>query len=109
MASENECPVCFGPCAKLSVTCCNGHAVCEKHYLQRYKAIYEEGRDAFGTDHAQCCFLCRSHIEDNRFSKTYFDLLKMVVCQGILNKIGSNTSANFHTAWSLVKHELSKH
>ena len=22
MASENECPVCFGPCAKLSVTCC---------------------------------------------------------------------------------------
>ena len=83
-ATENECPVCYGPCAKLSVTCCNGHTICEKHYLQRYKAIYEEGRLAFGDDNAQCCFMCRSHIEDSFFSKTYFDMMLMVQVQALM-------------------------
>ena len=109
MASKmNDCPVCYDLCAKLSVTCCNGHSICEKHYLQRYKAIYEEGRMAFSDNHAQCCFMCRSHIEDSRFSKIYFDLLKMVVTQGILNKSGINTSANFHKVLEARKANLSE-
>ena len=96
MASENECPVCFGPCAKLSVTCCNGHAVCEKHYLQRYKAIYEEGRTAFHDDNAQCCFMCRSKIQDSSFSKPYFDLLEIVIAQGVLKRAGITDKDIFH-------------
>jgi hypothetical protein len=96
MANENECPVCFGPCAKLSVTCCNGHAVCEKHYLQRYKAIYEEGRTAFHDDNAQCCFMCRSNIQDSSFSKPYFDLLEIVIAQGVLKRAGITDKDIFH-------------
>jgi hypothetical protein len=57
-ATENECPVCYDPCAKLSVTCCNGHTICEKHYLQRYKAIYEDGRLAFGDDGVHSVVSC---------------------------------------------------
>ena len=55
---ELERAVCMEPCAELSVTCCNGHMVCEKHFLQRAKAIYEEGRYAYD-DKVQRCFLCK--------------------------------------------------
>ena len=96
MASENECSVCYGPYAKLSVTCCNGHVVCEKHYLQRYKAIYEEGRTAFNNDDAQRCFMCRSDIEDESFSKTYFNLLNIVIAQGVCFKYGITDKDKFH-------------
>ena len=72
LKEENECVVCMEPCAKLSVLCCNGHRVCEKHYRDRAKAIYEEGRLAHGDDKVQRCFLCRTDIKDDNFSKDHF-------------------------------------
>ena len=64
-SSDNECAV---------VTCCNGHKVCEKHYLQRAKAVYEEGRLAFVDNDVTCaqrCFLCRTDLDDDGFSDKY--------------------------------------
>jgi len=91
---QSECPVCYEQCAKLSVTCCNGHAVCEKHYLQRCKAIYEEGRFAFETGMAQCCPMCRVSVCDSEFSKVYFTNLKLVIVQGLLKKAGKVADSN---------------
>ena len=79
MAEGEKCSVCMEEHSKLAVTCCNGHKICEKHYLQRYKAIYEEGREAFNDDHAQKCFMCRTPMEDARFSQTYDKNLKLLV------------------------------
>ena len=105
-ATENECPVCYDPCAKLSVTCCNGHTICEKHYLQRYKAIYEDGRLAFGDDGvAQCCFMCRSDIEDSFFSKTYFDVLEIVITQGMLKMLNIDKK-EFHPTLVRLKKDM---
>jgi len=97
--SHQECSVCYEPCAKLSVTCCNGHTICEKHYLQRYKAIYQEGRQAFHDDNAQSCFLCRTEIGDDEFSLTYHKNMKLVICQGMLTKNRRYSNKNFHIMW----------
>lgn len=82
-SSDNECVVCMEPCAESSVSCCNGHRVCEKHYLHRAKAIYEEGRLAFHDDDVQRCFLCRTNIEDDKFSEEHFKLLHIVSAYGL--------------------------
>ena len=89
---EAECAICLEPCSKLSVKCCNGHEVCEKHFLQRYKAIYEEGRLAFKGDNAQRCFVCRQKMHDNEFSDTYFKNLRLVIF--ITN--AKNEGINYH-------------
>ena len=93
-ATENECPVCHGPCAKLSVTCCNGHTICEKHYLQRHKAIYEDGsmadinaRLAAAAERPRC-FMCRCNLENKRFSKTFYSLQDIVISQGLIKMFG---------------------
>ena len=80
---ELECAVCMEPCAELSVTCCNGHMVCEKHFLQRAKAIYEEGRYAYD-DKVQRCFLCRAGIPDNKFSDVHHKIMEAIVVDGVL-------------------------
>ena len=91
---QSECPVCYEQCAKLSVTCCNGHAVCEKHYLQRCKAIYEEGRLAYGKGNmGQCCPVCRKKVPDRKFSTVYFANQKLVVAQGMLKVSGKVADA----------------
>jgi len=92
----------------LSVTCCNGHTICEKHYLQRYKAIYEDGRLAFGESQeecAQCCFMCRSDIEDSFFNKTYFDVLQIVQVQGMLKMLNIDKKA-FHPTLVRLKKDM---
>ena len=61
------------------VTCCNGHKVCEKHYLQRAKAIYEEGRRAFHDDDVHRCFLCRTSMCNDLFSDRYHTVIKCVL------------------------------
>lgn len=77
--------MCMEPCAELSVTCCNGHTVCEKHFLQRAKAIYEEGRLAFGGEgRVQRCFSCRADIPDNKFSDGWHKTMECIVVNGIL-------------------------
>jgi hypothetical protein len=91
---QSECPICYEECAKLSVTCCNGHTVCEKHYLQRCKAIYDEGRFAFGNGMAQCCPMCRAHVSDSAFSTVYFANQKLVIVQGMLKMAGKVADAN---------------
>ena len=73
-----KCPVCFEECAKLSATCSNGHTACDKHWIQLYKAIYEDGKHAFGQTCAKRCFICRVHIPDSTFSDAYFKNLKTV-------------------------------
>ena len=93
-SSDNECVVCMEPCAELSVSCCNGHKVCEKHYLHRAKAIYEEGRLAYHEDDVQRCFLCRTGIEDDEFSNKHHKvmtivadgMMKQMVKKGIMSK-----------------------
>ena len=60
------------------------HTVCEKHFVQRIKAIYEEGRYAFDTNEAQRCFLCRTHMEDKRFSATYHKNVKVAILFGLV-------------------------
>ena len=98
--SHQECSVCYEPCAKLSVTCCNGHTICEKHYLQRYKAIYEEGTNPFDDDNdSQICFFCRTEINDDAFSPIYFRNLQFVILQGNLLREGKFSKDNFHSIW----------
>jgi len=69
--------------AKL-VCCENGHHCCQKHHLERVRAIYQEGRAAFGgTDpdnkgQGQKCFMCRVSIPDALFSDTYFKNLGII-------------------------------
>lgn len=68
-----ECPVCLEPCAKMTVTCQNGHTCCEKHHLQRAKARIEEGYNAYNDDETHCetCVLCRVRIHPVCYSDTY--------------------------------------
>ena len=110
-SSDNECVVCMEQCAELSVLCCNGHRVCEKHYLHRAKAIYEEGRLAFGDDDVQRCFLCRTHINDDKFSKQHFKTLRMVQAYGMLKLMEQKTGIVMPKEWrnQAVKDLLNAH
>jgi len=80
-----ECPVCMEtvPEEKM-VQCCNGHRVCEKHQLQRIRAIYQEGRSAFNqiegceNGKGQHCFVCRCVMSDSLFSVNYFKMLRLI-------------------------------
>jgi len=82
------CPVCLEECAKLSVTCCNGHTCCQKHFLQRAKAVYSEGRMAFRDDDVQRCFTCRTQISDANFSDVYYKNRSLVQTQGFAAATG---------------------
>ena len=43
-----ECHVCMEKIdGDKMVTCENGHSCCQKHHLERIRAIYQEGRFAF--------------------------------------------------------------
>jgi hypothetical protein len=71
-----HCPVCLDDVPKhKSVRCPNGHWCCEKHHIQRIKAVYETRKSAFDSGVAQHCFECRCHIPDELFSNTYHKLL----------------------------------
>ena len=94
-SSDNECVVCMEPCNELSVSCCNGHRVCEKHYLHRAKAIYEEGRLAFHDDDVQRCFLCRTDIQDDKFSKQHIKTRHIVQAYGMFKLIEEKTGYVF--------------
>ena len=65
------------------VKCCNGHEICERHFIERARSIYDEGRLAFHGDDFQKCFLCRTPMEDERFSGAYFKLLRLTQAFGI--------------------------
>ena len=81
---SNECPICYDEIAKdKGVRCCNGHEVCEKHFIQRAKAIYNEGRKAFGDDDVHRCFICRCDMDDELFSPSYHKLLVLTQAFGL--------------------------
>ena len=82
---QSEYPICYEECAKLSVTCCNGHTVCEKHHLQRCKVILSEGRKI---SEGRRCFMCREKILGLHFSTTYWEVLDFVIAEGVLKKKG---------------------
>ena len=88
---QSECPICYKECAKLSVTCCNGHTVCEKHHLQRCKVILGEGRKI-----SKCrrCFLCQDMIAKSSFSTTYWKVLDCVIAEGVLKRKGYTITAD---------------
>jgi hypothetical protein len=96
--NELECVVCMEPCAELSIMCCNGHMVCEKHYLQRAKAIYEEGRSAFSNkENVQRCFLCRTDIPTYKFSDKHNKIMDVIIADGEIKKVEKETGAVFST------------
>lgn len=81
----HECPVCMEMVSEEKmVQCQNGHRVCEKHQLQRIRAIYQEGRSAFNeiegceNGKGQHCFVCRCVMGDSRFSVNYFKMLRLI-------------------------------
>lgn len=76
----HECPVCMEMVAEEKMVMCqNGHRVCEKHQLERIRAIYQEGRPAFnGGGQGQHCFMCRCNMKDDLFSDQYFKLLRLI-------------------------------
>lgn len=77
----HECHVCMEMVAEEKmVQCCNGHRVCEKHQLERIRAIYQEGRPAFHDGQGQQCFMCRCDMGDHLFSEQYFILLRLIQC-----------------------------
>ena len=79
-----ECPVCYDIIKEgKGVKCCNGHEICERHFIERARSIYDEGRLAFHGDDFQKCFLCRTPMEDERFSGAYFKLLRLTQAFGI--------------------------
>ena len=98
-----ECHVCMEKIdGDKMVTCENGHSCCQKHHLERIRAIYQEGRFAFdlGPTHGggQHCFMCRCNIEDDLFSSAYrknlhviqaIELPKLMRRQGNLSRLPS--------------------
>ena len=79
-----ECHICYENITEgKGVTCENGHSCCQKHHLERIRAMYQEGRSAFGGldvggGGGQSCFLCRCCIGDHRFSSSFFNVLKVI-------------------------------
>ena len=89
---ELECAVCMEPCAKLSITCCNGHMVCEKHYLQRAEAVYDEGREPFSDkEHINKCFLCRTDIPTEEFSIGHNKKMTARIAKGVFKNYENKT------------------
>ena len=80
--TDNTCHVCYDKVSK-GVTCENGHTCCQKHHLERIRAIYQEGQLAFDSM-GQHCFICRCPIKDDRFSKEYFNCLKVIITIGVI-------------------------
>ena len=78
------CPICYDdvPIAK-TVLCQHGHRMCEKHYSQRAKAMYESHTCAFTDGHVQRCFVCRTDLPDYRFSEGYFTTLHITLMYGM--------------------------
>lgn len=81
----HECPVCMETVKQEKMVMCkNGHRVCEKHQLERIRAIYQEGRTAFGgfddddSGEGQKCFMCRCNMGDHLFSDQYFRMLRLI-------------------------------
>lgn len=100
----HECPVCMEMVAEEKMVMCpNGHRVCEKHQLERIRAIYQEGRPAFhGNGQGQQCFTCRCDMKDDLFSPQYFKMLRLIQCielpKMVVGKDWFNTDPEYREA-----------
>ena len=94
MPSDTEttyCHVCLGDVPTCKVAKCpNGHACCEMHHIQRVKAIYESGRNAFDDESdgggGQLCFECRAVMPDELFSRAYLNMLDITIAVEMAKK-----------------------
>jgi len=89
--TQLECHVCMEMIdSDKMVTCENGHSCCQKHHLERIRAIYQEGRFSFTDDEGggQHCFMCRCSIGDDRFSPAYFKNLHVIQAIELPKMIG---------------------
>ena len=99
---QKECPICYDFIKKgKGVKCCNGHECCEKHFIERAKAIYEEGRMACYHDNFQKCFMCRKEMEDELFSEEYLKLLKLTQRIGMCKHMNLSNNQIHETIKSL--------
>ena len=60
------------------------------HHIQRVKAIYESGRNAFDDDSdgggGQLCFECRAVMPDELFSRAYLNMLDITIAVEMAKK-----------------------
>ena len=108
MPSDTEttyCHVCLGDVPTCKVTKCpNGHACCEKHHIQRIKAIYESGKRAFHGGGGQECFECRADMPDSVFSENYKKLMRVTVAVELSKQCAGRRMTNEDVAkfiWAL--------
>ena len=102
MPSDTEttyCHVCLGDVPTCKVAKCpNGHACCEKHHIQRIKAIYEGGQKAFGDDPneriGQRCFMCRAIMPGALFSERYFRMLRITQAVEVPKQVSGRRMTN---------------
>lgn len=91
--SQLECHVCMEKIdSDKMVTCENGHSCCQKHHLERIRAIYQEGRCAFEDGQGQHCFMCRCSLGDHRFSSAYFKNLRVIQAVELPKMMGITNS-----------------
>jgi hypothetical protein len=98
---EIECPVCYDTIKPgKGVKCEHGHSVCERHFIERAKSIYSEGKFAFQDDECslQRCFMCRVDMPDELFSKQYFKLLHITQIFG-MGKAHGLTNEDNHNVY----------
>jgi hypothetical protein len=95
--ANKECHVCYEKIsAEKAVTCKNGHTCCQKHHLERVRAIYQQGDTAYGGmddrggNNGQNCFMCRCEIGDARFSRSFFKVLRVIQAVEIPKMMGVN-------------------
>ena len=91
--NQLECHVCMEKIdSDKMVTCENGHSCCQKHHLERIRAIYQEGLLSFEDGGGQCCFMCRCSIGDHRFSSAYFKNLRVIQAVELPKMMGITNS-----------------
>jgi hypothetical protein len=85
-----DCHVCYDPILDILkqghqvIRCCNGHSCCEKHHLERIRAMYQSDQMAFGGEDdddsgmGQTCFECRVKMPDQKFSRKFMVMLNFI-------------------------------
>ena len=93
-----DCPICLEQVPKTKcVSCPNGHSCCEKHFLQRTRAIYEEGDLVYGERDGQQCFLCREPIDEDVFSDVFWKNMSLIQYLGLQKIMNDRISVRTET------------
>jgi hypothetical protein len=88
---DDTCHVCYEKNEPLKMVVCeNGHTCCQKHHLERVRAIYQEGRSPYQDESAQKCFMCRCDMPDELFSDMFFNVLRVIQAVEIPKMMGKD-------------------